>query len=179
MAAERENIGLRYTEWYANTTSAAPVYTASIALAIAETNGMPGPFQYVRCGMPSDDWMYVGFAPTRPLISAASIPASLIAATHASSASDAGVTSPLVAPEAGGGRARERDLILGRVGVADHAAPASLNAGNGRPSRSIQVSSTGVPMTMSSFDASTTVLVNRRPSCSSSSTVTTGCGPAW
>src|SRR6185503_9121945 len=84
-----------------------------------------------------------------------------------------------VAPEAGGGCARERDLVLGGVRVADHAAPASLNAGNGRPSRSIQVSSTGAPMTMSSFDASTTVLVKRRPSCSSSSTVTTGCGPAW
>src|SRR5205823_14182510 len=87
-----------------------------------------------------------------------------------------------IAPEAGGRGAGERDAVLAGIGVTDHTALianlgsvlASRNTGNGRPSRSTQSSCTGAPITMSSLSAPTTVLVKRKPSCSSSSTVTTG-----
>src|SRR5262249_35453702 len=84
----------------------------------------------------------------------------------------------LISRETRGGGAGERDAVFGGVRGADHVWPAKRNAGNGRPSRSIHVSSTALPISMSSLLASTTVLVKRRPSCSGSSTVTTGCGPA-
>ena len=47
---------------------------------------------------------------------------------------------------------------------------------HGAPSRSIQVSSTGRPMRNCSGGQSTTVLTNRRPGCSSSSTAASGQG---
>ena len=140
---------------------------------------MPAPFQYVRCGMPSEDWMYVRVRAHEAVDVVGADPASLIAATHASRASDAGVTSPLSRRKPVVAALANATWSLAGFASPIMARPRAGTRGNGRPSRSIQSSSTGVPMTMSSFDASTTVLVNRRPSCSSSSTVTTGCGPAW
>ena len=84
--------------------------------------------------------------------------------------------SPRCAAEPGRRRVGDGDAVLGRVARGDHAAAASRerNTGIGAPRASIQSSSPGVPITMSSLAAPTTVLVNRSPGCSSSSTVTTG-----
>src|SRR6202011_6398608 len=72
--------------------------------------------------------------------------------------------------EAGGGRARDGDAVL----HVHDARPCSAKTGMGTPARSDQSSRTGAPMRMSSLAAPTTVEVKRRPSCSASSTVTTG-----
>ena len=72
--------------------------------------------------------------------------------------------------EAGGGRPRDGHPVLHR-----HASsPLSTNTGMAAPERSDQPSRTAAPIRMSSLAAPTTVEVNRRPGCSSSSTVTTG-----
>ncbi len=79
-----------------------------------------------------------------------------------------------------GGGAGEGHLVLHRVPVADHERShlqsTRRNTGSGVPDRSIQSRTTRSPMAMASLGEPTTVLVKRRPGCSSSSTVTTGYG---
>ena len=73
--------------------------------------------------------------------------------------------------------AGEGDAVLHGIAGADHqAVPSRRKTGTGCPARSIQSSRTRRPIPISSFAAPITVLVNRSPGCSSSSTVATGWG---
>ena len=115
-----------------------------------------------------------------PSTSAAVSPVSRSTWTHASSASDAALTSPpsREKPVVAAFAMATRSLAGLRPEITRRLRSRAGTTGTGTPSRSIQSSVTGVPMTMSSFAAPTTVLVKRSPGCSSSSTVTTGYGVA-
>ena len=77
-------------------TSQCPLYTAPTAATSWFTNGICGLANQVISGMPSADCMYAadGVEPTMPSTSAAVRPVSRNTCTHASSASDAALTSP-------------------------------------------------------------------------------------
>ena len=120
----------------------------------------------------------LGSEPQMPSTSAAVSPQSRSTAMHASAASDAWLrpelwaTKPVVAAPA-----KATWSFIG-LPAADHdaVAPMRRNTGRGVPARSIQSRSTRSPMAIASLGEPTTVLVKRRPGCSSSSTVTTGYG---
>ncbi len=167
LAAERENIGPRTGAWYARTTSHCPLYTAPTAATSWFTNGICGFANQVISGMPSADCTAAaeGVEPTMPSTSAAVDPVSRQAATQASSASDAALTSP---------PSREKPVVAALAiatrslaGLRDEIMASRSSRGGtpgpGTPRGRASRASTGAPITMSSLAAPTTVLGEAQP----------------